>query len=48
MFGQRLHVAPDDELVVARFGSHPVASNQDTDLLHARLFAAIRAALHER
>jgi hypothetical protein len=45
VFGQRLHVAPDDEVVVARFGSHPVASNQGTDLDHARVFAAIRAAL---
>ncbi len=45
VFGQRLHVVPGEGLVIARFGSHPVASNALTDRLHARLFAAIRAAL---
>jgi hypothetical protein len=45
VFGQRLHVAPTDDVIIARFGSHPVASNQDTDLGHARAFAAIKAAL---
>jgi CubicO group peptidase (beta-lactamase class C family) len=48
VFGQRLHVAPADDVVIARFGSHPVASNQHTDLAHARLFATIRGALRER
>ena len=45
VFGQRLHVVPADDLVIARFGSHPVASNAATDLVHAHLNAAIRAAL---
>ncbi|WP_185965052.1 serine hydrolase domain-containing protein [Glacieibacterium frigidum] len=45
VFGQRLHVVPDADLVIARFGSHPVASNVGTDALHARAFAAVRAAL---
>lgn len=45
VFGQRLHVVPDASLVIARFGAHPVASNAVTDALHARAFAAVRAAL---
>ncbi|MGI4878790.1 MAG: serine hydrolase [Janthinobacterium lividum] len=44
VFGQRLHVVPEDDLVIARFGSHPVASNAVTDLVNAHLHAAIRAA----
>lgn len=48
VFGQRLHVAPDDDVVIARFGSHPVAANQSTDAAHARLFAAIRKELRGR
>ncbi|WP_353217743.1 serine hydrolase [Sandarakinorhabdus sp.] len=45
VFGQRLHLVPGEDIVIARFGSHPAASNAPTDLFHARLFAAIRAAL---
>ena len=45
VFGQRLHVAPGDDIVIARFGSHPVASNAATDAAHATLFAAIGDAL---
>lgn len=45
VFGQRLHLVPGEDIVIARFGSHPGASNAPTDYLHARLFAAIRAAL---
>ncbi len=45
VFGQRLHVVPQDDLVIARFGSHPVASNAATDLGNARVNAAIRTAL---
>ncbi len=45
VFGQRLHVVPEDDLVIARFGSHPVAGNAATDLVNARMNAAIRAAL---
>lgn len=48
VFGQRLHVAPADDVVIARFGSHPVASNHATDVVHARLFAAIRNELGGR
>ena len=48
VFGQRLHVASEEEVVIARFGSHPVASNQATDAVHARLFAAIRDELRGR
>ena len=47
VFGQRLHVVPGDDLIIARFGSHPVAGNAATDGVHARLFAAIRAAVRE-
>ena len=44
VFGQRLHINPAAGLVVARFGSHPVASNAMTDGVHARLFAALSTA----
>jgi CubicO group peptidase (beta-lactamase class C family) len=47
VFGQRLHVAPEDEVVIARFGSHPVAGNHTTDEAHALASAAIRAALRD-
>lgn len=45
VFRQRLHIVPADDLVIARFGAHLIASNAATDALHARLFAAVRAAL---
>lgn len=45
VFGQRLHLVPGEDIVIARLGSHPVASNAPTDRLHTRLFAAIRTAL---
>jgi CubicO group peptidase (beta-lactamase class C family) len=45
VFGQRLHLVPDEDLVIARFGSHPVASNAPTDRIHSRLFGEIRAVL---
>ncbi|MBV8971425.1 MAG: serine hydrolase [Sphingomonadaceae bacterium] len=48
VFGQRLHVAPDRGLVIARFGSHPVASNAATDAEHAAMFDAIAVALSYR
>jgi CubicO group peptidase (beta-lactamase class C family) len=48
VFGQRLHVVPSAELVIARFGSSPTASNQPTDTFHAEWFGAIRAALDAR
>jgi CubicO group peptidase (beta-lactamase class C family) len=48
VFGQRLHIDPTAELVIARFGSSPTASNQPTDILHAEWFEAIRAALDAR
>lgn len=45
VFGQRLHVAPEEDVVIARLGSHPIARNEATDFVHARAFAAIKAAL---
>lgn len=45
VFGQRLWIDPDAELVVARFGTHPVAGNSFTELLHRNAFAALREVL---
>ncbi|WP_157214999.1 serine hydrolase domain-containing protein [Flavisphingomonas formosensis] len=45
VFGQRLWIDPAAGLAVARVGTHPVASNGFTDMLHREAFAAVRAAL---
>lgn len=45
VFGQRLYLEPGSGLVVVRMGSHPVASNSFTDVIHANAFDAIREAL---
>lgn len=45
VFGQRLWLAPAEELAVIRFGSHPIASNSFTDIIHRNAFAALRATL---
>jgi CubicO group peptidase (beta-lactamase class C family) len=45
VFGQRVHIDPSDDLAVVRFGSHPVASNSETDLVHEQAFAAVAALL---
>lgn len=45
VFGQRLYIEPESGLALVRVGSHPVASNIETDALHARAIAALRAAL---
>jgi CubicO group peptidase (beta-lactamase class C family) len=42
VFGQRVHIDPSDDLAVVRFGSHPVASNSETDLVHEQRFAALQ------
>jgi len=41
VYGQRLVVEPGTGTVMARFGSHPVASNAATDALHAAAFDAL-------
>lgn len=45
VFGQRLYLEPGSGLAVVRMGSHPVASNSFTDVIHANAFDAIREAL---
>ncbi|RJF93470.1 class A beta-lactamase-related serine hydrolase [Sphingomonas cavernae] len=45
VFGQRLYLEPGSGLAVIRTGSHPVASNSFTDVIHANAFDAIREAL---
>lgn len=45
VFGQRLIVRPADELVIVRFGSHPVAANAPTDPIHAAAFDAVAERL---
>lgn len=46
VFSQRLHIVPHRQLVIARFGSAPTASNQPSDALHADWFDDIAAAVH--
>ena len=43
--GQRLYVAPGAELVIARFGSHPIASSAANDPITMPAFAALAASL---
>jgi len=42
VFGQRLWIDPENELIVARVGSHPITSNSFTDSIHRSAFAALR------
>jgi CubicO group peptidase (beta-lactamase class C family) len=46
--GQRLYVAPQAELVVARFASHPIASSAANDPITLPAFAALAAWLMTR
>jgi CubicO group peptidase (beta-lactamase class C family) len=46
VFGQRIHIEPESGLAVIRFGSHPVASNAETDVVHAQVFRALAARLN--
>ncbi len=39
--GQRIHVAPQAEMVIARFGSHPIASSAANDPITLPAFAAL-------
>jgi CubicO group peptidase (beta-lactamase class C family) len=41
VFGQRIWIAPRARTAVVRLGSHPVASNAQTDRLHALAFTAV-------
>lgn len=45
VFGQRLIVRPGDDLVIVRFGSHPIAANAPTDAIHGAAFDALAARL---
>ena len=45
VFGQRLYLEPGSGLAIVRFGSHPVAGNGFTDVIHHHAIAALRAAL---
>jgi len=46
VFGQRLFYEPASDLIVVRFGSHPVASSAATDPIHERAFAALAMRLN--
>ncbi|MBK6705012.1 MAG: hypothetical protein IPG56_15500 [Caulobacteraceae bacterium] len=39
--GQRLLICPELNLVMAKFGSHPIASNLVTDVIHAAALEAL-------
>jgi CubicO group peptidase (beta-lactamase class C family) len=45
VFGQRVHIDPPDDLAVVRFGSHPVASNSETDLVTSKRSPRLQALL---
>ena len=45
--GQLLWVAPEADLVIARFGSHPVAGNAGNDPVSIPMWQAIGRALAE-
>jgi len=45
VFGQRLYIEPDAELVLIRCGSHPIASNLYTDPIHGSAIAALKRRL---
>jgi len=47
VFGQRLFYEPASDLIVIRFGSHPVASSAATDPTHERAFAALAMRLNK-
>ena len=46
--GQRLYVAPDADLVVARFASHPVAASAANDPITLPAFLALGRMLRDR
>ncbi|MFZ5867832.1 MAG: serine hydrolase domain-containing protein [Thermodesulfobacteriota bacterium] len=45
VFGQRLYIDPKAQMVVAKFGSHPVPGNALTDPIHMKAFDALAKAL---
>ncbi len=45
VYGQRLHIEPEDDLAIIRVASTPLPSNMTSDPLHTRAFAALRAFL---
>jgi CubicO group peptidase (beta-lactamase class C family) len=45
VFGQRLYIDPKAQMVVAKFGSHPVPGNALTDPIHMKAFDALTKAL---
>ena len=45
VYGQRFHLEPEKEFAFIRLGSHPLASNQITDVLHSNAIAALRRSL---
>ncbi len=45
VYGQRLHIEPENDLAIIRLASTPLPSNITSDPLHGRAFAALRAHL---
>ena len=45
IYGQRLHIAPKAQLVIARFASHPIASSAANDPITLPAFAALSRLL---
>jgi CubicO group peptidase (beta-lactamase class C family) len=46
--GQRLYVAPDADMVIARFASHPVAASAANDPITLPAFLALGCMLRDR
>ena len=44
-YGQRLYIDPTAKFVVAKFGSHPDAAFDSSDVLHQKAFDALAAFL---
>lgn len=45
VYGQRLHIEPENDLAIIRLASTPLPSNIASDPLHGRAFAALRTHL---
>ena len=45
VYGQRVHIETETGIILIRFGSHPLASNLHTDVVHRQALEALRSFL---